>query len=449
MAGRLSHDHLGAIFSDAFYFIVAPDHVTSDVVLPEHGSPRGLESMYNNAHVNQPPAFGQNRPNERLAEKGDDLAMRRFLTSARGKVHRAVASAGLIALLAGCDGSGNVDPDDVTPALTVTTILVTEREIRRSVVATGTIVPWQDLSIGTEISGLKVIDVPVDEGDIVKSGQLLAQIDKTVVSAQLRHAEAVVKEAEANLKYALTDSERAKELIARGNISPQTAEDRETKALAAEARLAMAQAERDQMLARVVASSVVAPDDGYISKRSVLIGDVVTAGRELFRMVRDGRLELNAEVPETDIGFISEGQQVRVLRDHLGPILGAVRLVGPIVDPQTRLGTVHVALPENSGLKPGMFARAEIMTSRAVSTAIPEASLVWRNDEANVFVITEKDHVELREIETGGRQDGWVEVVSGLTTGDQVVDTGAGFLHDGDRVLIHRADVRSASTGME
>lgn len=375
--------------------------------------------------------------------------MCRLLKSARGFTRAALGAAVLTFALAGCDGSANVDPDAVTPALTVTTIPVGEREIRRNVVATGTVVPWQDLSIGTEISGLKVVDVPVDEGDRVKAGQLLAQIDKTVVSAQLRHAEAVVKEAEANLKYAITDNERAKELVTRGNISPQTAEDRETKALAAEARLAMARAERDQMKARVVASSVVAPDDGYISKRSVLIGDVVAAGRELFRMVRGGRLELNAEVPETDIALIEEGQQVRILRDHLGPILGTVRLVGPIVDPQTRLGTVHVALPEDSGLKPGMFARAEIMTSRAVSTAIPEASLVWRNDKANVFVVTKKDHVELREIETGGRQDGWVEVVTGLTAGDQVVDTGAGFLHDGDRVLIRTADAGNTSTGRE
>ncbi len=347
----------------------------------------------------------------------------------------------LLIALASCDGSATVsEPDGVTPALTVTTIPVGQREIHHNVIATGTIVPWQDLSIGTEISGLKVVDVPVDEGDQVKAGQLLAQIDQTVVAAQLRHAEAVVREAEANLKFAETDNARAKELVAKGNISSQTADDRETKAFAAEARLAMARAERDQMKARVVASSVVAPDDGYISKRSVLIGDVVAAGRELFRMVRDGRLELNADVPETDIGLIEEGQQVRIMRDHLGPITGTVRLVGPTVDPTTRLGTVHVALPPDSGLKPGMFARAEILTSRAIAAAVPESALVFRDNKASVFVVIKKDYVELREVVTGGRQEGWVEIVSGLGRGDHVVNTGAGFLHDGDRVLITVAD---------
>ncbi len=367
--------------------------------------------------------------------------MRECVESGPRRTRVGLSGLALLIALAGCDGSATVsEPEGVTPALTVTTIPVGQREIHHNVIASGTVVPWQDLSIGTEISGLKVVDVPVDEGDEVKAGQVLAQIDQTVVAAQLRHAEAVVKEAEANLKFAQTDSARAQELVAKGNISSQTADDRETKAFAAEARLAMAKAERDQMKARVVASSVVAPDDGYISKRSVLIGDVVAAGRELFRMVRNGRLELNAQVPETDIGLIEEGQQVRVLRDHLGPITGTVRLVGPTVDPTTRLGIVHVALPPDSGLKPGMFARAEILTARAVSVAVPESALVFRNNNAGVFVVTRKDYVELREIMTGGRQDGWVEVVSGLGQGDIIVNTGAGFLHDGDRVLIAAAD---------
>ncbi len=397
--------------------------------------------MYKISNANKP--RGWVRPASWAFMAGWDgmNAMRECVGMGIKRTYAGLAGLAFLVVLAGCDGSATVtDPDQLPPALTVTTIPVEQREIHHNVIATGTVVPWQDLSIGTEISGLKVVDVPVDEGDHVKAGQLLAQIDQTVVAAQLRHAEAVVKEAEANLKFAQTDNARAKELVAKGTISSQTADDRETKAFAAEARLAMAKAERDQMKARVVAASVVAPDDGYISKRSVLIGDVVAAGRELFRMVRDGRLELNAEVPETDIGLIEEGQQVRILRDYLGPITGTVRLVGPTVDSTTRLGTVHVALPPNSGLKPGMFARAEILTSRAVAAAVPESALVFRNNKASVFVVTNKDYVELREIVTGGRQDGWVEVVSGLGHGDHVVNTGAGFLHDGDRVLITVAD---------
>ena len=352
-----------------------------------------------------------------------------------------LGSFALAITLFGCDGSATIkEPDDgIAPALSVTTVQSSVREIIHKVNVTGTVIPWQDLSIGTEISGLKIIDVPVDEGDYVKKGQLLAQIDQTVVSAQLQHAEAVVREAEANLKFAQTNNSRAKELVARGNISSQTADDRETKALSASARLLMAKADRDQKRARVAASRVVAPDDGYISKRAVLIGDVVAAGRELFRMVRDGRLELSAQVPETDIGLIEKGQQVKVLRDHRDPIIGTVRLVGPTVDPMTRLGTVYVSLPTDSGLRPGMFARADILTSSLVGVAVPESAIVWRNDKSNVFLVGRDNYVELRQLQTGGRQDDWVEVTSGLEEGDTVVNTGAGFLNNGDRVLIPTA----------
>jgi len=378
------------------------------------------------------------------AGSGDGDGMGRNGTALKLDVLRsagALSALALAAFLAGCDGSATVsDPDRVAPALTVTTVQVAQQEINSRVVATGTVVPWQDLSIGTEISGLKVVDVPVEEGDVVKKGQLLAQIDSTVVSAQLRHADAEVKQAEANLEYALADNERAKELVGKGTISPQVADDRKNKAVSAEAQLAMSKAKRDEMLARVVASSVVAPADGIVSKRSVLIGDVVAAGRELFRMVRDGRLELEAEVPETDIALVAEGQQSRITREHIGTITGTVRLVAPTVDPETRLGKVSIALPENSGLKAGMFARAEIMTSRAVVTAVPEAALVWRNDTANVFILTKEDQVELRLVKTGGRQNGWVEIVGGLNGGERVVNTGAGFLNDGDRVEVVTAD---------
>jgi len=383
---------------------------------------------------------GRNFP----AGSGDGDGMGRNGTALKLDVLRsagALSALALAAFLAGCDGSATVsDPDRVAPALTVTTVQVAQQEINSRVVATGTVVPWQDLSIGTEISGLKVVDVPVEEGDVVKKGQLLAQIDSTVVSAQLRHADAEVKQAEANLEYALADNERAKELVGKGTISPQVADDRKNKAVSAEAQLAMSKAKRDEMLARVVASSVVAPADGIVSKRSVLIGDVVAAGRELFRMVRDGRLELEAEVPETDIALVAEGQQSRITREHIGTITGTVRLVAPTVDPETRLGKVSIALPENSGLKAGMFARAEIMTSRAVVTAVPEAALVWRNDTANVFILTKEDQVELRLVKTGGRQNGWVEIVGGLNGGERVVNTGAGFLNDGDRVEVVTAD---------
>ena len=334
---------------------------------------------------------------------------------------------------------------DVPPALTVTTIAAGHQTIDRNIVGTGSVVAWQELSIGTEIGGWRVVEVPVEEGDTVTRGQLLARIDDMAADAQFRHAEAAVREAEANLRFAQSENERAKDLIGKGTVSPQTAQDRQTKAYAADARLGMARALRDEMKTRLVATRILAPADGYISKRSILIGDVVAAGREAFRMVRDSRLKLDAQVPENDVSLVQVGQTVRVFREGSAPITASVRAVAPTVDPKTRLATVHVALPTGSPLKPGMFARAEIMTSSAAAIAVPETSLVWRDAKAHVFVLQDRKHVALRQVEPGNRQGGFVTILGGLEPGDQVVSTGAGFLNDGDSVTVQDMAAESAT----
>jgi HlyD family secretion protein len=349
-------------------------------------------------------------------------------------------------LLAACDGAAPAsEVKDVPAALTVSTVAVGTQTIDRNVVVTGSVVAWEDLSIGTEITGLRVVAVEVDEGDVVKRGQLLAQIDNTVLSAQFRHAEAGVREAQANLKFAEAENARAKDLVTRGSVSAQNAQDRETKLLAAGAKLAMAEAHRDEIKARLVATRIVAPADGYISKRSILIGDVVAAGREAFRMVRDSRLELDAQVPEIDLGLVSVGQQVRVTQENMPVIAGTVRAIAPTVDPNTRLGVVHIALPSGSPLKPGMFARAEIQTSQLVSVAVPDAAVIWRDGKAGVFVLGQRNHVVLRTVQAGARQNGWVQITDGLKTGEHVITTGAGFLHDGDIVAVQTAGGTSAT----
>ncbi len=361
-----------------------------------------------------------------------------------------VAAVGALIVLGGLgawDASAPaLEPREAPAALTVTTVTASRQSIERAIVATGSVVAWQELSISSEIGGLRVVDVPVDEGEVVKRGQLLAEINSTVIAAQLRQQEAAVREAAANLTYAQSESRRAQDLLKQGNISPQIAEDRETKAQGAAARLALAQAHKDEMHARYVATKILAPSDGYVSKRAVLIGDVVVSGKEIFRMVRDSRHELDMQVPENDLALVQPGQRVRVTREGMPIITATVRAVAPTVDPKTRLGTVHVALPPDSPLKPGMFARADIMTSQAMALAVPDAAVVWRDAKASVFVLTKKNHVAARAIETGVRQNGWVEVLSGLEAGEPVINTGAGFLHEGDVVAVQSAaDSRAAA----
>lgn len=356
------------------------------------------------------------------------------------------ALAGLAMLsLGACGNANSQEPkgqqpaaEKARPALTVGVASVGDRPITKTVVGTGSVVAWQQLTIAAEIAGLRLLEVNVDEGDVVQAGQVLARLDDSILRAQLAQYEAAAAEAEANLANAQADFRRGQELAASRNISEQLFQQRQTAARTAEARLAVIRAQRDEVQARIKQTVVRAPTDGTIAKRTTLLGSVVAVGTELFRLVRDSRLELDAQVPELEIRRVAPGQAARV--SHGDDVIGAtVRLVSPVIDANTRLAIARVALPANSPLKIGMFARAEIETGTAEALAVPQEALVYRDGRPSAFAVASDNRVSLRPLETGVRQEGWVEVRSGLDRGERIVVAGAGFLNDGDIVRVDSA----------
>lgn len=324
-------------------------------------------------------------------------------------------------------------------ALTVSTVTPVQRAMKSVVTGVGTVVAWQELTVGTEASGLKVTEVLVEEGDDVTAGQVLARLDASVLKAQLRAQDARVAESRASVVVAQNNLKRAEELVSRNVMSPATLDDRKSAADTATARLTAAIASRDELAAKIAQTEIIAPTDGHIAARKILIGDVVSGGTDAFNIIRDNRLELNAQISETDLAAIAPGQQVNVTHDGVGTVTGTVRLIAPTVDAKSRLGTVHIALPPGSGLRLGMYARAEITLDSRPAMALPETAIVWREGNAIVFVVNADGHVAERAIDAGTRQAGWIEVRKGLTAADAVVATGAGFLHDGDRVKVTAA----------
>lgn len=323
-------------------------------------------------------------------------------------------------------------------ALTVTVAAVGTKSMETKVLATGTVVAWEDLPVAAEVAGLAITEVLVDEGDRVEKGQLLARLNEVQLQAEIEQQQAAISEAQANLESARAELLRGQDLTARNAISKQDAESRVTAARIAEARLTLAQAGLSQLNAKLAQTSIVAPANGYVSKKSAVLGQVVQTGTELFRIVREGRLEVDAQVSERDLFGMAPGQRSRVT-DPVGRVVDAkVRAIAPIVDPRTRLGTVHVALPPNSGLKPGMFARVEIATDQPMALAVPQKALVWRNGRNAVFGVRDGT-ASLRPVRTGLRQDGWIEITHGLAPGDRVAVAGAGFLKDGDKVRVELA----------
>jgi RND family efflux transporter MFP subunit len=328
-------------------------------------------------------------------------------------------------------------PAEPPPALTVSVAAVVQRPMARVVVGDGSVVAWQELVVGAEAGGLRVVEVAVEEGDRVRRGELLVRLEDAVLVAQRDAAEASVREAEAALRVARQDLVRSEEL-SRGQIAArQTLEQREAAARQAEARLAAARARRDEAAARLAQTRVLAPTDGTVSRRTALLGAVAPAGQEVVRLIRDDRLELDARVPELDLAAVQAGQRVRVAHGDR-TIEARVRAVAPTVAAETRLGGVHVALPPDAGLRPGMFARAEIQSEPATALTVPQEAVVFREGRPAVFVLA-GDRVALRPLATGRRRDGAVEVLDGLAPGEQVVVAGAGFLSDGDRVRLAAA----------
>lgn len=363
---------------------------------------------------------------------------------------RAVAAA-LVALgLAACSDASsqqpqkNAAPAPAKPALTVGVAGLAARPMTRIVLGTGSVAAWQQLTIAAEIAGLRIIEIAVDEGDVVTPGQVLARLDDSILKTQAAQFEASVVEAEANLANARADFRRAEELQTSHNIAEQAYLQRQTAARTAEARLNMIRAQRDEVNAKIVQTVIRAPTDGVISKRTALLGSVASVGAEFFRMIRDGRVELQAQVAELDIGKIAAGQPARVVHGDVA-VTGTVRLVSPVVDAATRLGTAYVALPQGSALKPGMFASAEIAVGRSDRLAVPQDALVFRDGRPAAFAVGADNRVSLRLLETGTRQDGWVEVKNGLDPTERIVVAGAGFLNDGDLVRVDSAAAAGSS----
>jgi RND family efflux transporter MFP subunit len=325
---------------------------------------------------------------------------------------------------------------ETPPALTVVLAPATERQLVRPVIGDGSVVAWQELVVGIELGGFRVVEVPFEEGDQVRRGQILARIEDAVLAAQAAAAEAAVVEAEAAQAIAQSDLRRSAELARSESVARQTLEQRQSAARQAEARLLAARARRDEAAARLAQTRILAPADGVITRRGILPGAVAQPGQEVARLVRDGRLELDARVPELDLAEVRPGQPVRV-RHGEQEITARVRALAPVVGSDNRLGVVHIALPPESGLRPGMFAQAEILREARPALTVPQEAVVFREGRPAVFLLPEgSDRVQLRPVRTGDRRGGEVEVVEGLAAGERVVARGAGFLTDGDRVSV-------------
>ena len=329
-------------------------------------------------------------------------------------------------------------PAAPTPALTVTTGLPSSASLPVGLTANGSVAAWQEAVIGSESNGLRLSEVRVNVGDVVKKGETLAVFASDTVRADVEQARAVLQEAQANASAAKADADRARNLRSSGALSEQQVTQYLTTESTARARVASAQATLAQQQLRLRYATVVAPDSGIISARSATVGAVIGPGTEMFRMIRQGRLEWRAEVTSNDLGRIKPGMRAQVRAASGVEISGKVRTVAPTVDPQTRLALVYVDLPPsmsaNAPLKAGMFASGRFEFGATNALTVPQQAVAVRDGFSYVFRLNRDSRVSQLKVTTGRRLGDRVEIVSGLAADAPIVISGAGFLNDGDLV---------------
>ena len=328
----------------------------------------------------------------------------------------------------------------VRPALTVTGTQAQTQALPIKLTANGNIAAWQEASVGAEIGGLRLAEVLVNVGDTVQRGQVLARFATDAVQADLAQARAVVAEASASAQEATANADRVRALLNTGVFSGQQSSQYLTAEQTAKARVESAKAVMAAQLLRLQNTEVRASDSGLISARLATVGAVVGAGSELFKLIRQGRLEWRAEVGANDLYRLPVGAAVSVAAASGSPVTGRVRTVAPTVDPQTRSGLVYVDLPSGpsrqAGLKAGMFASGEFELGSSPALTVPQQAVVVRDGFSYVFRLNADQRVSQLKVQTGRRVGERVELLDGVGAESSLVASGAGFLNDGDLVKV-------------
>ncbi|WP_430249708.1 efflux RND transporter periplasmic adaptor subunit [Neorhizobium sp. DAR64860/K0K1] len=335
------------------------------------------------------------------------------------------------------------DATQTTAGAAALTVSVTKSEVSQWPVlipASGRLAAWHEAVISAEVSGLRIIGINADVGATVKKGELLVQFDAETAQAELEQQQASVEQAKADLDQAVANADRARGLTGSGAISAQqTTEylitERKSKAALASSKAALASAQLTLDRTKVYAN-----DDGVISERSASLGKVVTAGDELFKLIRQNRIEWQAELPVKRLADVKEGTKA-VIPTPLGDVRGEVRLVSPTSSTASGRVTVYVALQPAVGMpqpKTGILVSGNFEFSATDALTVPATAVTLRDGFSYAFVLnaTDQPTVTRKRVETGRRQGDRVEIVSGIDTTEEVVVSGGAFLADGSVVRV-------------
>jgi len=364
-------------------------------------------------------------------------AHRRLLAGAAGAAC-AAAVAAWAASAAQHNDSANAAASAISaarPALTVTAARAARTSIPAVIEASGAIAAWQEASVGARVSGLPVVAVNVNVGDAIKKGQVLARLDDATVRTELVQAEANLAQAKASAQQADANRDRALSLRASGALSQQEILATTTLAATTHAQAAQAEAALAAVRLKLRYTNLIAPDDGVISARSAALGVVASAGAEMFRFIRQGRLEWRAELNASQLNDVKPGLSILVRLPSGDTAGGRIRQIAPAMNADTRLVIAYADLDRAAGARAGMYANGEIQKQIRDGVVVPSESVVIRDGHSYVLRLN-GERARQVAVRTGRRQGALTEIVDGINAGDSVIVRGAGFINDSDTVRI-------------
>jgi HlyD family secretion protein len=328
----------------------------------------------------------------------------------------------------------HVPNKDSIPTISVTEVGIST--LPTTVSITGTIAARYDMPIGVEGDAGRIAAIYVEAGDHVKRGQVLARLNVSVLEPQVANLEAALEQARAEAELAEAEYRRAQAVGASGALSAEETQRRKSAAVTAGAKVKVAAAQLAESQARLARASVRAPADGIILTRNVEVGQTATPGGEaLFRLSEGGEVELRGQVAEQDLPLLKVGQAVNVwLTGTTRVYPGRVRLLGAVIDPQTRLGMARVSLTPDPNLRPGAFARAEVTVSNADRAVLPQTAVLTDDKGSYVLIVNAQHKIERRTVRVSGMVQNGVTIAEGITGKEQVVATAGAFLQEGELV---------------
>ena len=319
---------------------------------------------------------------------------------------------------------------------TVTVIAPGRTTVAGQIVATGTLAARRDMPVGAVGEGGRVTAIPVDAGDWVRQGQVLAVIDRSVQSQQAQSSAALVQVAQADANLAQANLDRALKLVERGFVSTADVDRLTATRDAAVARVRVSQAQLRELQARNARLNIVAPAAGLVLERNVEVGQTVSGGAQaLFRIARGGEMEMLAKLSESDLATLSAGKTAKV--EPVGSdktFNGQIWQISPTISNVDRQGVARIALPYAPELRPGGFATAIIESGAVVAPVLPESAVLSDREGAYVYLVDSEGKAQRRAIETGAVTPQGIVVTEGLTGKEQVVLRAGGFLTEGESV---------------